>query len=129
MERAKAYHCLLQVNHPCDSQELHIHVPITFAAGALITVNFFPYIDGSIAQIMLDGENVTQVDTYNTSGIGSDGYACTPTPWTSDVLSQGYHTISVTELDPNPAISKGLITLLSFVYVMPWFCLTKTIWS
>jgi hypothetical protein len=59
MERAKACHCLLQVNHPCDSQERHIHVPLTCTAGALITVNFFPYIDGSIAQIMLDGKNVS----------------------------------------------------------------------
>jgi len=87
-----------------------------FFSGAAITVNFFPYVDGSIAQVTLDGKNVTQIDTYNISGIGSSGYACTPLPWTSDVLAEGQHTITVTELDPNPAISIGLVAMLSFVY-------------
>jgi hypothetical protein len=101
---------------PCSCSSHFYVLPPSFFSGAAITVNFFPYVDGSIAQVTLDGKNVTQIDTYNISGIGSSGYACTPLPWTSDVLAQGQHTITITELDPNPAISIGLVAMLSFVY-------------
>jgi hypothetical protein len=99
-------------------QLLTIPCPIfDLVPGTAVTVNFFPYIDGSIAQLTLDGKNVTQIDTYNVSGIGSSGYACTQLPWTSDALPAKQHTLTVTELAPNSAISIGLVVMLSFVYV------------
>jgi hypothetical protein len=74
---------------------------------------------GRIAQIALDGQNMTQLNTF-ASGLFVLSGGCNPVPWTSPDLPLAQHTLTITALDPNPVIP-GIVPWLdfnSFVCVM-----------
>jgi hypothetical protein len=97
-----------------------------WSQGTAITVNFIPVDAGAIAQVVLDGTNITTVDTFNS--VATLGSYCTPLPWSSGALSKADHTITIIALDPSPAevayqsakngFKLGQVIFQSFVYVL-----------
>jgi hypothetical protein len=85
-------------------------------SGTLITVNFFQVDFGRKVQVAVDSAYVSELDLYTAGVVSSD---CLVTPWTSDALTLGQHTLKVTALDLNTAITdgQGYVDIHDFVYV------------
>lgn len=71
----------------------HISVMI----GTSVTVNLAATAHGTVAQIVLDGVNVTRLDTYSTA---DNGCPDTTVSWKSPDLNFGWHDITAMSIQP-----------------------------
>ncbi len=86
---------------------------LTARAGTAVTVNFIADGHAGLAQIALDGLNITAVDTHNISA--RDTRDCTPVSWSSGNLPSGGHTVALYPL-------KASMDVHNFVYVIRSYC-------
>lgn len=102
-----------KIFHLCSDKVAHVH-SLGLLPGTGVTVNFFTLASGRMVQIELNQTYFYRLDTY-TAGVYSTD--CRLLPWTSDALSQGQHTLRITALDVNPAVTEGYVNVHNFVYV------------
>jgi hypothetical protein len=120
-KRVNWSHCRSSVGRSATSASSlteHVSLYVNAHPGTRVTANFLRYDYGAQVQIALDGSNATQVDTYAVPGLASDGTACTPIQYISDVLSAKQHTINVTVLGARSGVSRPYVHIHSFMYVI-----------
>jgi len=89
-------------------------VSLTFV-GTKVIANLRANDDGRVANIAIDGINVTQLDTWQP---GISEHDCIAMLFNSGVLFKGEHTITITALNPSlgSGLSRGGVDLYGFLY-------------
>jgi hypothetical protein len=72
--------------------------------------------NGATAQLILDGQNITQVNTYQAN---ASAIYCIQYVWTTGEIEYGNHIITVATLADNGESQQMWINLNNFMYVQP----------